>query len=80
MKIARFTEGGRTRLGIVTTDTDEIIDVGRPTRRCRPTSASLLADGQLPSFEAAAAPRFPLDQVRLEAPIAQPADASSRSA
>ena len=28
MKIARFTEGGRTRLGIVATDTNEIIDVG----------------------------------------------------
>ena len=28
MKIARFTEGGRTRLGIVAIDTDEIIDVG----------------------------------------------------
>ena len=31
MKIARFTEGGRTRLGIVDTTTDEIIDVGRQT-------------------------------------------------
>ena len=28
MKIARFTEGGRTRLGIVATGTDEIIDIG----------------------------------------------------
>ena len=32
MKIARFTEGGRTRLGIVATDTDEIIDVGARRR------------------------------------------------
>ena len=46
MKIARFTEGGRTRLGIV--DGDDVIDVGygrsvaadRSRRRCSPTARS----------------------------------------
>ncbi|MEP7048406.1 MAG: fumarylacetoacetate hydrolase family protein [Ilumatobacteraceae bacterium] len=74
MKIARFTEGGRTRLGIVATDTGEIIDVGTadpalPTDLGPVLSAGTLADV---ARTAAAAPRIALSAVQLEAPIAVP--------
>lgn len=66
MKIARFTEAGRTRLGVV--EGDEVVDAGDSM----PSDLGVvIADGQLPSFEARGA-RFPLDQVRLEAPIVRP--------
>ena len=66
MKIARFTEAGRTRLGVV--EGDEIVDAGD----AMPSDLGVvIADGQLPSFEARGA-RFALDQVRLEAPIVRP--------
>jgi 2-keto-4-pentenoate hydratase/2-oxohepta-3-ene-1,7-dioic acid hydratase in catechol pathway len=74
MKIARFTEGGRTRLGIVTTDTDEIIDVGTADPSLPTDLGAVLASGSLASLAgtAASAPRLPLNAVKLEAPIAQP--------
>jgi 2-keto-4-pentenoate hydratase/2-oxohepta-3-ene-1,7-dioic acid hydratase in catechol pathway len=74
MKIARFTEGGSTRLGIVTTDTDEIIDVGTADPSLPTDVGVLLAAGNLASVSrtAATAPRLALSAVTLEAPIAQP--------
>lgn len=71
MKIAKFTEGGRTRLGVV--EGDQIADLG-----VDPSLATdlgeLLAAGQLDAAKAAAAgaPRLSLSAVKLEAPIARP--------
>jgi 2-keto-4-pentenoate hydratase/2-oxohepta-3-ene-1,7-dioic acid hydratase in catechol pathway len=74
MKIARFTEGGRTRLGIVTVDTDEVIDVGTADPTLPTDVGVLLATGGLASVgrTASSAPRLALSAVKLEAPIAQP--------
>ena len=74
MKIARFTEGGRTRLGIVATDTDEIIDVGTADPSLPTDLGPLLATGSLADVArtASSAPRVALSAVQLEAPIAQP--------
>ncbi len=74
MKIARFTEGGRTRLGIVTTDTDEVIDVGTADPTLPTDVGALLAAGDLAAIArtAGSAPRLALSAVTLEAPIAQP--------
>jgi 2-keto-4-pentenoate hydratase/2-oxohepta-3-ene-1,7-dioic acid hydratase in catechol pathway len=74
MKIARFTEGGRTRLGIVATDTGEIIDVGTADATLPTDVGVLLAGDGLAGLArtAASAPRLALDAVKLEAPIAQP--------
>ncbi len=74
MKIARFTEGGRTRLGIVTTDTDEVIDVGSADRSLPTDLGPLLTGGSLADAgrAAAGARRLALADVKLEAPIAQP--------
>jgi len=74
MKIARFTEGGRTRLGIVATDADEIIDVGTADTSLPTDLGPLLANGGLASAArtAGSASRVPLSAVQLEAPIAQP--------
>lgn len=74
MKIARFTAAGRTRLGIVTTDTDEIIDVGAADPALPTDVGALLVSGSLADagWSAASAPRLPLASVKLEAPIAQP--------
>ena len=66
MRIARFTEAGRTRLGIV--DGDRIIDAGDAMPN---DLGAVIAAGGLASFEANGA-RFPLEAVRLEAPIMQP--------
>ena len=73
MKIARFTDGGHTRLGIV--DGDEIIDVGsrrpvaahRPRRRCSPPATSPASPPRRRRRQ-----RVALADVRLEAPIALP--------
>jgi 2-keto-4-pentenoate hydratase/2-oxohepta-3-ene-1,7-dioic acid hydratase in catechol pathway len=74
MKIARFTEGGRTRLGIVATDTDEIIDVGTADPSLPTDLGALLAGGGLAEAArtAGSAPRVALSAATLEAPIAQP--------
>ena len=74
MKIARFTEGGNTRLGIVTTDTDEVIDVGTADPSLPTDLGVLLTNGDLASIArtAGTAPRLALSAVKLEAPIAQP--------
>ena len=74
MKIARFTEGAHTRLGIVAADTDEIIDVGTADPSLPTDVGVLLANDGLASVArtAATAPRLALSAVKLEAPIAQP--------
>ena len=74
MKIARFTEGGRTRLGIVLSDTNEIIDVGTADPSLPTDLGAVLASGSIASVAstAASAPRLALSAVKLEAPIAQP--------
>jgi 2-keto-4-pentenoate hydratase/2-oxohepta-3-ene-1,7-dioic acid hydratase in catechol pathway len=74
MKIARFTEGGNTRLGIVTVDTDEVIDVGTADPSLPTDVGVLLATGNMASVArtAASAPRLALSAVKLEAPIALP--------
>ncbi len=74
MKIARFTEGGNTRLGIVATDTGEIIDVASADPSLPTDVGVLLAGGNVASIArtAASAPRIALNAVTLEAPIAQP--------
>ena len=74
MKIARFTEGGRTRLGIVTADTGEIIDVGSADPSLPVDIGVLLATDGLAAAArtAASASRLAIADVKLEAPIAQP--------
>jgi 2-keto-4-pentenoate hydratase/2-oxohepta-3-ene-1,7-dioic acid hydratase in catechol pathway len=74
MKIARFTEGGNTRLGIVATDTNEIIDVGTSDPSLPTDVGVLLASGSLADVArtASSARRIALSAVQLEAPIAQP--------
>ena len=74
MKIARFTAGGRTRLGIVDTDTNEIIDVGTADSSLPTDLGQLPAAGTLVDVgrNASSAPRIALSAVQLEAPIAQP--------
>ena len=74
MKIARFTEGGRTRLGIVATGTDEIIDIGTADPSLPTDVGALLAGDGLTNLRllTATAARLPLSSVQLEAPIAQP--------
>jgi 2-keto-4-pentenoate hydratase/2-oxohepta-3-ene-1,7-dioic acid hydratase in catechol pathway len=72
MKIARFTEAGRTRLGVVEGDT--IADVGTADSSLPSDLAPLLAGDGLERVRAVArsAARVPLSAVRLEAPIALP--------
>ena len=74
MKIARFTEGGNTRLGIVAADTNEIIDVGAADPSLPTDVGVLLATGSLADVArtASSAQRIALSAVQLEAPIAQP--------
>lgn len=71
MKLARFTEGGRTRIGKVVgenvVDLSGIEGVGSSMRQ-------LLADlhGLRPALEAATAPALPLSTVTLEPPVGDP--------
>src|SRR5436309_1361095 len=67
MKIARFSHGGSTRLGVVIGE--EIADLG-VDRFPTDVGALLAGDGTAAAGAAAsAAPRLPLAQVRLEAPV-----------
>lgn len=72
MRIARFTHGGSTRLGLV--DGDTVIDVGTADPSLPTDLGAVLAAGTLGSVgaTAATAPRIPLADVRLEAPIPLP--------
>src|SRR5947207_13523636 len=70
MKIARFSHGGSTRLGVVIGE--EIADLG-VDRFPTDVGALLAGDGTAAAgAAAAAAPRLPLSQVRLEAPVVRP--------
>jgi len=62
-RIARFSESGRTRAGVVVGD--EVADAGNLDL--------LVASQEERARIAADAPRLPLDAVRLEAPVARPA-------
>ena len=72
MKVARFTESGRTRLGVVTGD--HVADVGHADPSLPDDLGVLLAIGGLSRVAdlAANAPLIALADVVLEAPIAQP--------
>jgi 2-keto-4-pentenoate hydratase/2-oxohepta-3-ene-1,7-dioic acid hydratase in catechol pathway len=72
VKIARFTESGRTRLGIV--DGDRVIDVGSADPSLPTDLGPLLAAGQLDrvALHRATAASISLLSVKLEAPIASP--------
>ena len=72
MKVARFTHGGSTRLGVVVDD--EILDVGSAHSDLPNDVGDAIASGTLDDLEGLAgpAPRLPLEAVRLEAPIARP--------
>jgi 2-keto-4-pentenoate hydratase/2-oxohepta-3-ene-1,7-dioic acid hydratase in catechol pathway len=72
VKIARFTHAGSTRLGIV--DGDHIVDAGGNDASLATDVGAQLAGGGLDAVApaAAGARRLPLDEVRLEAPIAMP--------
>ena len=72
MKIARFTESGDTRLGVVTGD--HVADVGRVDASLPADVGALLAAGGLSRVAdlVATARLLPLADVILEAPIAQP--------
>jgi 2-keto-4-pentenoate hydratase/2-oxohepta-3-ene-1,7-dioic acid hydratase in catechol pathway len=72
MKIARFTHGGSTRLGIV--DGDHVVDAGSNDPALSTDVGEQLAGGGLDAVARAAegARRLALDDVRLEAPIAMP--------
>lgn len=74
MKIARFTQGDSTRLGIVDVDNDQIIDVGGADSSLPTDVGALLDAGRLGELESSAegAPRLALSDVKLEAPIARP--------
>ena len=69
MKIARFTEGGRTRLGLV--DGDDVIDIGSADPSLPTDLVHVLAQGTIGTLagKAAGAARLPLSSVRLEAPL-----------
>lgn len=72
MRIARFTHAGSTRLGLI--DGDTVIDVGTADPSLPTDLGAVLAAGTLGSVgaTAASAPRIPLADVRLEAPIPLP--------
>jgi 2-keto-4-pentenoate hydratase/2-oxohepta-3-ene-1,7-dioic acid hydratase in catechol pathway len=72
MKIARFTHGGSTRLGIVVGD--EIADVGGLETSLPSDIGALLTAGSMARLDGlvAKASRLPLEAVRIEAPIVQP--------
>jgi 2-keto-4-pentenoate hydratase/2-oxohepta-3-ene-1,7-dioic acid hydratase in catechol pathway len=71
MKLARFTQGGSTRIGKVVQNTivdlSGVAGVGTSMR-------ALLTDLETlrPALDACSGPSYPLDAVRLEAPIADP--------
>jgi 2-keto-4-pentenoate hydratase/2-oxohepta-3-ene-1,7-dioic acid hydratase in catechol pathway len=72
MKVARFTEAGRTRLGVV--DSETIVDVGTADLALPTDLGPLLAAGGLERVRdlTPSAPRLALTSVHLEAPIALP--------
>jgi 2-keto-4-pentenoate hydratase/2-oxohepta-3-ene-1,7-dioic acid hydratase in catechol pathway len=74
MKLATFTHGGSTRIGIV--DADAVVDLAAAAPDLPREMVAFLEAGQ-PALQAASAaigpgPRIPLADVKLEAPIARP--------
>lgn len=71
MKLARFTQGGRTRIGKVVGD--DIVDVSG-VRGVAQSMRDLIANLPMlrPALEEATGPRFPIDAIKLEAPIHDP--------
>ncbi len=74
MKLAMFTQGGRTRLGVA--KNDGLIDVARHLQEIPPDMEATIAQWPLlrPKFESIAQKPadFPLDAVTLRAPVARP--------
>lgn len=71
MKIVRFTESGRTRIGKLSGD--RVIDLSGVAGVTDSMRHMLSVLGTLrPALEAVSAPAYPLDQVRLETPINDP--------
>ena len=76
MKLATFSHGGRTRIGVV--QGEEIVDLAGAAPELPMETIALLAagSGALAAAERAAArpgPRIPLAEVHLEAPLRRPA-------
>jgi 2-keto-4-pentenoate hydratase/2-oxohepta-3-ene-1,7-dioic acid hydratase in catechol pathway len=74
MKLATFTESGLTRLGVVIDS--EILDIGA-TGQCPNDMLTLLTQGTEPLLRvrellSGSLPRFPLSEIRLEAPLKNP--------
>lgn len=75
MKLARFTESGRTRIGVVIER--QILDLGQAAPGLPTTMSAFLAAGPAAMERARAAatfhqPTLSLAEVRLEAPVARP--------
>lgn len=71
MKLARFTEGGRTRIGKVVGD--KVVDLSSVAGVGDSMRSVIAALPELrPALEAVSAPTFALSAVRLEAPINDP--------
>ena len=71
MKIVRFTESGRTRIGKLSGDrVNDLSGVAGVTDSMRHMLSVL--NTLRPALEAVSAPAYPLDQVRLETPINDP--------
>ncbi|RMF19241.1 MAG: FAA hydrolase family protein [Deltaproteobacteria bacterium] len=76
MKLARFSEEGRTRIGVV--DGEQVVDLEAACPELPREMTELLAAGPAvlerarKAAQDGGAPRFALESVRLEAPIARP--------
>jgi 2-keto-4-pentenoate hydratase/2-oxohepta-3-ene-1,7-dioic acid hydratase in catechol pathway len=72
MKLATFTEGGATRVGVVAGE--EVIDLARATPDLPREMTAFLAAGDraLDAARRASGPRVPLASVALEAPVRRP--------
>lgn len=72
MKLARFTVDGSTRLGKVVGDS--VVDLSEATPGIGDSMRLLIEqlDKLRPALEAATAPSYPLSEITLEAPIADP--------
>ncbi len=78
MLLVTFTEGGKSRLGILDRARDEVVDLSRVASGLPPDMLAFIALGESGLAEArralaSGAGRLPLAQVRLMAPIPKPA-------
>jgi 2-keto-4-pentenoate hydratase/2-oxohepta-3-ene-1,7-dioic acid hydratase in catechol pathway len=74
MKLATFTQGGRTRIGVVIGNQIADLAAGAPDLPSEMTALLSLGHAGLAQAQraAASAPRLALDSVRLEAPVPRP--------